>query len=145
MADTETDALAKAKEMSIMGEKRNEEVRTILAPWFAERFAGFYPPYGWLDLVQEIHEHVVAVAPDYRITQVKEKFGTLCFYVDPRTIPHHVRDACRNYVLAKQEESSGICQSCGAPQAGSVERGWVATLCDACAILDDARGYPLYR
>lgn len=147
MADTkasaESDAAA-GKEMSLIGEARKQELRESLMPWFADRFGGFYPPYGWLPLVQEIHDHLVSVAPDYRITQVKEKFGILCFYFDSNTVPPRSREACMNFVRQKERESKYICQNCSAAEASSRNKGWVATLCDDCASLDDARGYPVY-
>lgn len=35
---------------------------------------------GWYGLLVELDQKLAAIAPDYEIHQVKEKFGTLCFY-----------------------------------------------------------------
>jgi len=141
----EIKALINAKKIPISGEAKKAEIRDELSPWFADGFAGFYPPYGWLDLVQETHEHLVGVAPNYRINQVKEKFGVLCYYVDANTIPPQHREACHNYLKRQNDLSRTICQNCGAGEATIHEIGYIATLCDHCANLDrgrENRGYP---
>lgn len=58
--------------------------------------------------------------------QVKEKFGTLRFYV--RGV-HSRSEAIRNYIEFAEYFSSRICEVCGAP--GKLRGGgWVQTLCD---------------
>ena len=55
--------------------------------------------------------------------QVKEKFGTLRFYVNGGTPEQH------NYIDFAEEMSGRVCEHCGAPgkRRGG---GWVRTLCD---------------
>ena len=107
-----------------------------------EGFCGFDPPDGWLDLVMEIDARLAAGNPDYRIAQVKEKFGGLRFYTCGLTSDE------RLYVQEMETRSFGICQNCGThANVGSVDAGWVATLCDVCAVArpsrdgGDNRGY----
>lgn len=64
-----------------------------------------------------------------RVVQIKEKFGTLRFYLD---------EAGSQYVtgLIQMAEamSARVCEECGAPgRLWNLEGGcWVKTLCDAC-------------
>lgn len=103
------------------------DVRDILAPRFSEdNFCGFEPPYGWLELVVCVHEKLLP-NPNYRIAQVKEKFGELRFYTEGLTSEQY------DVVRAAQRESRTICQDCGSRENVALrEHGWVATLCADC-------------
>ena len=35
----------------------------------------------WADILQDAHDRIVAIDPDYNIVQIKSKFGGLRFYV----------------------------------------------------------------
>lgn len=56
------------------------------------------------------------------ITQIKEKFGTLRFYVG--AAPGHVHVA----VDAAERKSAEVCEQCGANDARRID-GWIRTLC----------------
>lgn len=114
----------------------SEDVTAMLLPYMSEYNAGFFPPDGWLDLVVELHRKLIP-NPDYRIGQVKEKFGGLRFYVDGLT------DAEQELVDAAEQESYLICQQCGSRDDVEMRHhGWYATLCARCDSGSDApRGY----
>jgi hypothetical protein len=99
----------------------------LLSSRFAEGgFAGFWPPIGWLDLVAEIHEHLLPNSY-YRISQVKEKFGELRFYA------HGLTDEECDYVHEKEKEAAGVCQQCGSrDNVDLYDKGPYATLCELC-------------
>lgn len=119
--------------------QRFQDAQEYLKPRMAERNAGFWCPDGWLDLVLETDARLLAVNPDYRIVQVKEKFGGLRYYIDGKS------DEARAIIREAEERSLGICQNCGSTEdVGSVDSGWVATLCRGCAESADRwqdRGY----
>lgn len=117
--------------------RTHEEVHDMLEPRFATSgFCGFHPPAGWLDLIVEIDDHLREVNPDYRIVQIKEKFGGLRYYTEGLTGEQ------RLYVRLMDERSFGICQNCGSTENVDQRRhGWLATLCDACNHVDNPRGY----
>lgn len=46
----------------------------------------FHVGEDWIPAILELHEKILKVEPNYRIAQVKEKFGFLEFYVDPISI-----------------------------------------------------------
>jgi hypothetical protein len=56
------------------------------------------------------------------VAQVKEKFGTLRFYVDGAD------DDLYNLINKAEAESSRTCEVCGEPGA-STNYGWIKTLC----------------
>lgn len=104
---------------------------------------------GWHPLLMRLHERLLAVSPGYSVRQVKEKYGTLRIYLDtglmrgsflasgllpdPRQAEELAKEdaAARRLVTAAEEESSTVCESCGAP--GRARQGaWIKTLCDTC-------------
>lgn len=91
-----------------------------------DAFIGFWPPLGWLELVEEIHEHLLP-NPNYRIWQVKEKFGGLRFYA------YGLTEKERVFVHAKEKESTSICQQCGSRENVNLyNKGPRMTLCASC-------------
>ena len=85
---------------------------------------------GWLPLIEVLDRQLRRLDPDYRIAQVKEKFGGLRYYIG-------TSDDCTNtdrmYAVIDAIESLSfrICEDCGRP--GEIrEGGWFRTLCDEC-------------
>jgi hypothetical protein len=85
---------------------------------------GFECDDGWFDLLWRLsknlsEEHVVAV-------QVKEKYGTLRFYIGVGS------DTAFDIVDTAEAESACICEKCG--DAGEMRtRGiWLKVLCEGC-------------
>ena len=80
---------------------------------------------GWYPLIQRLIEDLIDLGWDKQVTQVKEKFGGLRFYVN----------SCSTEMLDRiseaERESYTICENCGA--SGEVRRDlvWHSTLCDA--------------
>ena len=57
--------------------------------------------------------------------QVKEKWGTLRFYISPST------DEMEEAIQKAQEESSIVCEMCGNPGKFS-DTGWCMVRCEGC-------------
>lgn len=107
---------------------RWREVNDKLEPRFiAEGFCGFYPPDGWLKLVEETDE-VLKNNPNYRIVQVKQKFGELRFYA------HGLTGYEQAFVTEMENKSLYICEICGSENDTVAARNdyWILTLCDEC-------------
>ena len=96
---------------------------TLFALW------GFECGDGWTDLIyrlsQAISAHIESIGLDVVATQVKEKFGTLRFYVDGGD------EEVFRLIDAAEQESATICEACGAPGT-LVTKGWHSTLCESC-------------
>jgi hypothetical protein len=78
---------------------------------------------GWHGLVEECYN--ICVENEVDITQVKEKYGTLRFYIlgGSDEVYNKIEDICARSAL--------ICEECG--NAGkTVDLGWYFTLCSDC-------------
>lgn len=91
-------------------------------------------PDGWRkafgeQICEEIREELVRVdyLDKYRITQIKEKYGTLRWY-DFGCTERMLREIIPKY----EHLSAKTCIKCGNP-ATKVSTGWISPYCDACA------------
>lgn len=79
---------------------------------------------GWYPLIKELIEDLIAMGWNKRITQVKEKYGTLRFYIGGGT------DAIWDRIEKAEEDSEYICEVTGKPGKLRDDIGWWKTLCD---------------
>ena len=87
-------------------------------------------PKGWHHLVKDTHNKILEIDPEYRIRQIKEKFGTLRYYYEPASL--HKFNEIDRIIRAAEAVSSVVCQKCG--DLGATLRnknGWYATLCES--------------
>jgi len=103
---------------------RNASMGTTCMCW------GF-PGDGWEPLIRRLSEKleraIEALPEDMRehccAMQVKEKFGTLRFYLTTET------DEMSAWIREAEDESARTCEECGAP--GKLRgTGWLYTACD---------------
>ena len=94
---------------------------------------GFDAMNGWFDIIYDLSvklEKLILDLPEekrasYRAVQVKEKFGTLRFYMSAET------DEMEDAIREAERLSAITCEYCGKP--GSLRtKGWLFTLCDDC-------------
>lgn len=82
---------------------------------------------GWYGIVKELIEDLIKIGWDRELLQIKEKLGTLRFYLNDRRPEYLVR------IEAAGERSAKVCELCG--QSGTVrvaQSGWYFTRCDSC-------------
>jgi hypothetical protein len=101
-----------------------------------EKYGIKYPPCGtgmgdgWLPLIEELIQKLIAVGWDKDLQQVKEKFGSLRFYIGEENEEIH------KLIEEYEEKSCKVCDQCGMPgQCGG--KGWISTLCDQCRRADE--------
>jgi hypothetical protein len=86
---------------------------------------------GWALIVLQCHKELKHLDPQYKISQIKEKFGGLRYYFDSssdfNTITH---DAMDSIVLAAEYRCSQTCEICGSGGKLCNNTGWYKTLCD---------------
>ena len=85
---------------------------------------------GWSNIINRLYD---AKPKNVQVTQVKEKYGTLRFYVS--SAPEWYFDLIDYY----EEKSGIICEQCGELGKMREDRGWVLTLCDDCDKINKER------
>ena len=88
-------------------------------------------PKGWYDLVVDTHKRIIAIDPDYRIRQIKQKFGNLRYYYEASRSTAVIE--IDRIIRTAEIVSSVICQDCG-NVSGKMRtiKSWYQTLCDTC-------------
>lgn len=106
-------------------------------------YYGFSCGDGWYKIIDELSEKLSDFILEYYafskgapvpyVVQVKEKFGSLCFYMSNQT------KEMTEMIAIAEEQSVVTCEWCGEPGKHDRHRekkekfGWVRTLCDPCA------------
>ena len=81
---------------------------------------------GWLSVLEALSRKLAEIGPDVVASQVKEKFGTLRFYVGGATMDAH------EAIHAAERRTETICETCGEPGKLRTASYWIYTACDAC-------------
>lgn len=108
---------------------------------------GFYCPKGWADRVWKLLEDIESNLPlgttledaEFKITQVKEKFGGLRFYYD-QGYKGDLGLTIRALIVEAERDCWNICLTCGGRKDVTTGvtgggRGWTSTQCLACRAL----------
>ena len=105
---------------------------------------------GWYALLEDLDNKISYLAPNYEIHQVKEKYGTLRFYIGGPTKDKLTADIISDLVAQAESLYNRICETCGSGTSRicskfdwsvkTRDNGWLKTLCDTCALI---QGYPL--
>lgn len=114
---------------------------------FADRFGdmrstcmcwGFACGNGWEPIIREAAKKLEPIIQKYiddnpsdkyhpRASQIKEKFGTLRFYLS------HGTDEMFEIAEQAESKSADVCEECG--EKGELRQGsWFRTLCDGCTL-----------
>lgn len=78
------------------------------------------------DIQHELDKLRPETAADFRVLQIKEKFGQLRFYTN--WVTEGIDEVIRRY----ENLSERTCIECGAP-ATKITTGWISPFCDKCA------------
>jgi len=98
---------------------------------------------GWKTLVCDLVDAIDATGIEWWPVQIKEKFGTLRFYVeigDGPSLEHilYFKDykqmvkVAQKLIEEAQSKSAEICEDCGAAGAETYRKSLIATLCKPC-------------
>lgn len=80
---------------------------------------------GWWPLIEQLHRDILAIDADYRLDQIKEKFGILRFYASSERWGE-----ASALISAAEAKSATLCERCGASGEMRSEGWWMKTLCD---------------
>lgn len=92
---------------------------------------GFECGDGWFNIIWNLSEELEKLHPNIKATQVKEKYGTLRFYI--AGVPHEVFDDIYMAIDQATLLSAKTCEECGAPGQLCHAGYWFRTLCPECA------------
>lgn len=111
-----------------------------LSPYVTCMCGGF-PGDGWHKIIRSLSEKLEALnkelPEDSKIVakQVKEKFGTLRFYIG--AVPkEHFKEVYR-IISESERQSCTACETCGLPGTIDNSHSWVVTICPACKVKRD--------
>lgn len=84
---------------------------------------------GWFDLLRDCIEKIKKISEKSgvvpTVSQIKEKYGTLRFYIYSAT------DEMRDVIDQVERASAKICEQCGS-NGSRRDDGWIYTMCDNC-------------
>ena len=107
-----------------MNEDNRKSLIAAAPKLFGENFY-FECDDGWHLLLFVAARQLEALDQDLKASQVKEKFGTLRFYLDTYT------EEAIEIIREAEEKSAVTCEGCG--EAGKLREGsWLRTLCEEC-------------
>lgn len=100
---------------------------------------GFECGDGWFNLILELSEKLEAIISslpedkrsNFKVSQVKEKFGTLRFYMFAET------DEMSDLISEAEKKSGKICEKCGSESLVFSNGGWIVNMCKNCFIKHD--------
>lgn len=79
---------------------------------------------GWFPLIKELIEDLIALGWNKQTCQVKEKFGSMRFYINEGS------DEIFDRITKAERDSYEICETCGEKGELRKDLGWISTLCD---------------
>lgn len=90
---------------------------------------------GWTNLVNETHDLLSYISPDYSIAQIKQKYGGLRYYADyvpkyDEADPEKMRDIFYAIISNAERRSEHICETCGDFGKDINDNHWYFIGCD---------------
>lgn len=82
---------------------------------------------GWYGLIESLCERIGEAPPEFKFTQIKEKFGLLRIYSRGGTVETN------GLIDSAENASRWVCEVCGGTNHVSTGgTGWITTLCQGC-------------
>jgi len=92
---------------------------------------------GWRKIVEDLTEAIAKVDTQHivRVFQIKEKFGTLRYYVNFDTKNEGLWKTVNDLVSSAEKLTATTCEICGQPGILCVKKDgyWYKTVCSSCA------------
>ena len=85
---------------------------------------------GWRPIVEKLVDDIMAISPQIEITQIKEKFGTLRFYIGG--VKHEISNSVYSLIERAEQESGVTCEHCGTKDKVTTKGTYILTLCASC-------------
>lgn len=101
---------------------------------------GFECGDGWYNLIDTLCSNLQFHTdkngyPQVVTTQIKEKYGRLCFYCDFENVQSEKQvEFLMGTITFAEQFSTKICEECGLPGTNKSENGWYRTNCEKCRL-----------
>lgn len=105
-------------------------------------FSKIHPEYGitlsinpgWIPLIVDLHKQISSLISDYRIYQIKEKFGSLRYYADFTISIENIKnfEYLSELIHTTELKSQTICDICTQPGTLRNHSFIYKTRCDSC-------------
>ena len=82
---------------------------------------------GWYPILARTEEQLRQIDPDYQVLQIKEKFGTLRFY-----LAWQYDELGKAAVAEAEAEAARTYELCGSPGRLRTRNSWLRTVCNDC-------------
>lgn len=79
---------------------------------------------GWAQLLDALHDELVVAYPEYKIYNIKDKFGGIRISVG------NVADEGQDIVMKYENRSCKTCETCGEPATRRTIKNWIYVRCD---------------
>ncbi len=100
---------------------------------FSKAYESFFPVgEGWKPLVTNLVNDIMEIDEKIEVTQVKEKFGGLRFYINKGS-----KDVY-DLISRAERESLEICELCGSKEDVKQYGSWIKTHCKQCRELKES-------
>ena len=87
--------------------------------------------FGWFSLVTTLHKKIKHIDPTYRIIQIKQKFGSLRYYIETQyaygTIERSIIDSLISHA---EMRSVNMCEQCESFGTMITKDKWMRVACD---------------
>ena len=106
----------------------NNSIYTDKFPSIIERrlnkYAYSFVGKGWMKIIFDLDKKLGLLHPRYEISQIKQKFAQLKFYVN------FIDDSNYKYILNAEKKASKTCESCASSGKARIINDYQLILCD---------------
>ena len=112
-------------------EKRQEILKSVFSKYLDQTEPQLECQEGWLDIIGELDKKITKLAPDYKITHIRQRHGVLNF--DVTEVSEDVITAVYDHIADAEDQSMHICEVCGDyGKEGVLDEIW-SIRCPSCA------------
>lgn len=114
-------------------ESYREELTRILTQKYVHEHPIELPGCGWFSIIYTAHKKFIMLDYNYKITSIREKWGTLRYHYLPSTKYYAADMAMRRYARTAEYDSAKTCEFCGDVGYQILFSSSIKTMCESCA------------
>jgi hypothetical protein len=121
-------------------ESSRKELTRILTQKYIHEQPIELPGCGWFSIIYTAHKKFTMLDYNYKITSIREKWGTLKFHYLPSTKYYAADMAMRRYARTAEYDSAKTCEFCGNAGYQLLVNGFIKTICHSCVNIQQHTG-----